>query len=112
MATLNGVVLVFFGLFCLPANTKSANVIDTAVRYEDVVEVPQTNWTVKLVNLPLFNIYFRETNRKLFDALNITFLVISLYSNFVLFFEFVLVLSSNLIQNSLLLLYFIIILNI
>ena len=52
MRALYTVIFVFLCFFGLPANAQSADVIVATIRNEHVIEIPETNWAVILINLP------------------------------------------------------------
>ena len=67
-----------------------------------MVEITKANRTIEFVNLSLFDLFFSVTNWKLLNTFNLTFLKISLNSNFIFFFEFIMILSSYFFKDSVL----------
>ena len=105
MTTLNCVIIILFCFFGLPSYAVSADVVATAIRDENVIEVAKTYWTIELVNLSLIYFFLRVADWKFFYELDIALLKVCLYSYFIFFFEFLLILPSYFFQNSMLLLY-------
>jgi hypothetical protein len=61
MRALDAVVLIFFSLFRLPSNAKTADVIVTAVRDQNMVEISQAYRTVIFVNFSEVSVVFALT---------------------------------------------------
>lgn len=109
MTAKNFVILILLGFLSLPSYTQSADVIIATVRHQDVVEVPQANRAVVFVYVSFLPIFFIFSSWILIDPANVVLLVNSWYSYFVAFFKLLDVLLINLLHDSLLLVYVILV---